>query len=211
MTFAPGEESFELSEPTTWTAIAHGHPSILFALLAGVSLALMSGGTRIPEVAQMPALRLKILGRGAAIFLIGCALELLSTRVEVILTFYGMLYFLALPFLRSSIKRLLTWAVVLAFIGPALMTLRWVLFPQTTGLGIALISQPGYSLGAWLPLMLTGIAIGRTDLSKVKTALSLLGIGLVFVIFSGLVRSRYAIIRTARNSMQAIRTNFFGN
>lgn len=79
------------SDPSTWDGLVHGRSSVLFAVLAGVSVALLTGRTRRPDPADLPALRLSLVGRGAAIFGVGLAVELLGTSVAVILTLYGLL------------------------------------------------------------------------------------------------------------------------
>jgi len=116
-------EAFEWGDPTTWTDLVHGRSSILFALLAGVSIALMTGRDVLPERERLPSIRLNLVGRGAVIFVIGLALELLNTPIAVILTLYGLLYVAVIPVLRWRPRRLLLGAAVLALAGPALLAL----------------------------------------------------------------------------------------
>jgi uncharacterized membrane protein len=80
---------FDLTWPPSYLAVVHGHSSMLFAVLAGVSIALVTGRQRIPAPAELPRLRFALLGRGMTIFLLGLLLELVGTGVAVILTFYG--------------------------------------------------------------------------------------------------------------------------
>lgn len=170
------EEYFSFFSPNTWSGLVHGRPSILFALLAGVSLALMSGGRTIVGPGHVPLLRLKILGRGIAIFVVGLAMEALGTPIAVILTLYGALYVIALPFLRMSRKELLMWAAGIGALGPVTLAVwRTVVYGYGPGLGLVL--QPQYSLAVWIPLMLVGLAIGRSDLRSWRFAAMLSAAG----------------------------------
>src|SRR5690606_38015333 len=127
--------------------------AILFALLAGVSIALMSGrGARVGDD-QIARLRLTMVGRGAAIFAIGIALELLGTPVAVILTVYGILYVAAIPFLRWRTSRLVIVAVVIALAGPPLLAGLTALLLGPYGPGLDLVLVGTYPLTVWLSLL----------------------------------------------------------
>ncbi len=165
------------SDPSTWDGLVHGRSSVLFAVLAGVSVALLTGRTRRPEPADLPALRLSLVGRGAAIFGVGLAVELLGTSVAVILTLYGLLYVAALPFLRWRPSRLLVGAVVLAVAGPPLLAVLRAVSLDAYGPGIDLALFGVYPLTVWLALLLAGMALGRCDLTRLRTAALALAVG----------------------------------
>ncbi|GMA28055.1 heparan-alpha-glucosaminide N-acetyltransferase domain-containing protein [Arenivirga flava] len=93
-------ETFDWARVETWLDVVHGRSSVLFAIVAGISIALVTGRTRRPALEELPALRLRLLGRGAVVFAIGVALELLNTGIAVILTVYGVLFVAVIPFLR---------------------------------------------------------------------------------------------------------------
>lgn len=169
------------NDPGTWIGIVNGNSAILFALLAGVSIGIVTGGTTRPERADMPRLRLRMIGRGAVIFLIGLVLENLGSGVAVILCVYGVLYAAMIPTLRLRRRTLLILALAIAVLGP--LTLRAVLLlsldPGGSGSSLVLGLYPATT---WLPLMMTGLAIGRTDLRRPRTALILAGIGSALVL-----------------------------
>lgn len=171
-------EPFAWGEPATWGDLVNGRSSILFAVLAGVSIALVTGRDRLPAPDDLPGLRLRLLGRGAAIFAIGVALELLGTGVAVILTLYGVLYVAALPFLRWSRRWLWGAVAVLALLGPLNLALLYAVVPASGawGAGVGLVLGV-YPITVWLALLLAGLAIGRSDLSSVRTAVVLLVAG----------------------------------
>ncbi|WP_336646814.1 heparan-alpha-glucosaminide N-acetyltransferase domain-containing protein [Microbacterium sp. USHLN186] len=168
-----------LLDPSTWGALVHGRSAILFAVLAGISISLMTGRTRVPEVAELPAIRLNLVARGAVIFAIGLVLELLGTPIAVILTFYGALYVVAAAFVRWRVSRLLIAAGVLAIAGPPLLALLQALTFHTNGAGAGLVLFGTYPLTVWLALLFAGMAIGRARLDRTRDGVRLLVIGIV--------------------------------
>ena len=59
------------TDPSSWAALVDGRSSILFATLAGVSIALLSGRTRPAEDVDLVRARLRIAVRAAWIFVLG--------------------------------------------------------------------------------------------------------------------------------------------
>lgn len=171
--------SFELLDPSSWAGIVHGRSSILFAVLAGVSIALMTGRHAPLAKDALPQARLRLLGRGAAIFLIGILLELLNTPIAVILTVYGILYVAVIPFLGWSVRRLLIASAVLAVAGPPLLAgLQAVLLaPSAPGLDLVLFGT--YPITVWLAFVLAGMALGRLRPERIRTAVGCLVAGVV--------------------------------
>jgi uncharacterized membrane protein len=168
------------TDPATWWAVVDGRSSILFAVLAGVSIALLSGGPRPPAGEELVRARVRVLVRAAWVFLLGGLLELLDTFVAVILGVYAVLFVLAVPFLRWRPARLLALAGVLAVATPVVDLLagqvvtdhgdRDQAFAQTvlTGTYPALI---------WWTFVLVGLAVGRLDLGAARTRAALLAGG----------------------------------
>lgn len=172
-------DAFDWGDPTTWTDLVHGRSSILFALLAGVSIALMTGRDVLPERERLPGIRLNLVGRGAVIFVIGLALELLNTPIAVILTLYGLLYVAVIPVLRWRPRQLLLGVAVLALAGPALLALISAVALQPFGAGIGFVLYGTYPITVWLALVLGGMALGRLRVQEVRTAVVALVIGVV--------------------------------
>lgn len=167
----------EWGDPSTWGGLVNGRSSILFAVLAGISIALVTGRTQRPPVVALPGMRLRLVGRGATIFAIGIVLELLNTPVAVILTVYGVLYVAALPFLRWRPSRLLAASAVLALAGPALLEGLRVLSLGAYGAGLDFVVFGIYPLTVWMAFLLAGMAIGRLRLDRARVAAILLGVG----------------------------------
>jgi uncharacterized membrane protein YeiB len=160
--------------------VVHGRSSILFAVLAGVSVALLTGRTVAPAGEDLVRARTRILVRAAWVFAIGVALEALGTDIDVILGVYGVLFVLALPFLRWPPRRLLLAAATLAVLSPvaALLLTVWA---QATGLeesGIVLLVLNGpYPALIWWTFILIGMAVGRSDLTSPRVRARLLAGG----------------------------------
>ncbi|OZM72917.1 hypothetical protein CFN78_11685 [Amycolatopsis antarctica] len=173
----------DLLNPDSWLQqLVTGRSAALFALLAGVSIALLSGGGEPAEGRAMRARRVQIAVRAVLLFVLGLALTSLGTTVKEILTVYAVLFLLSIPLLRVRPLVLAVAAAVLAVAGPlASFALRGSVVPQTrTGVSPGwadLTSAQGalevlkgilltgtYPVLTWLPFLLAGLAIGRLDL-----------------------------------------------
>jgi uncharacterized membrane protein YeiB len=172
-------EPFQWLDPTTWTDLVHGRSSILFAVLAGVSIALMTGRSTLPDRERIPSIRLNLIGRGAVIFLIGLALEMLNTPIAVILTLYGLLYVAVIPFLRWRVWQLLVASGVLALAGPALLAFLGAVTLNPYGAGIGFVLYGTYPITVWMAFVLGGMALGRLRIDQARTAAVALGIGVL--------------------------------
>lgn len=168
--------------PASWGAIVHGHSSVLFAVIAGVSLALLSGRSAIPVSADLSRVRLGLVGRGLAVFGIGLVLELLGTPVAVILTLWGMVFLLAPVFIGWQVRTLLIVAGALALAGPPLLETIRILSVGYGGSGAYLVLIGIYPLSVWLAFVFAGLALGRLGLDRTRVALVALGSGLVLAI-----------------------------
>lgn len=174
----------ELGDPATWIGLAGGRSSILFATLAGVSLALLTGGATPVDAAARTTAQLRIVVRAVVLWLIGIALIATAVPVYVILPAYALLFLLALPLLQLSAGRL--W--ILAAAGA--MTLPWVqplwnalpVWRAPNGGELALLLGWHYPFTLWIVFLVGGLAIGRSSLRALGTQVSLLGGGLAAVV-----------------------------
>ncbi len=165
--------------PSSWQALVFGRSAALFGVLAGVSIALLSGGTRPPSGDELVRARMRIMVRAAWVFLIGGVLELLGTEVEVILGVYAVLFVLALPFLRWSPHRLLVLAAGLAVVAPpaSLLLAQVAVVTEAETAFASLMLTGAYPALWWWVFVLVGLAIGRLDISarRVRAVLFLAG------------------------------------
>ncbi|KZM35482.1 heparan-alpha-glucosaminide N-acetyltransferase domain-containing protein [Oerskovia enterophila] len=182
-----GVTSDDFSTGEGWLSLVHGRSSILFAVIAGVSLALVSG--RRTPLSGVPALqaRTRILVRAVLLLALAGLLDLLGTPVALILGFYAAYFVLALPFLRWSPPRLAGLALVVAVLGPPVaywwpeIMLRAELWLPMDGSGALtdFLLTGTYPALVWMAFVLAGLAVGRLDLASRRLQVSLLGGGLV--------------------------------
>lgn len=161
--------------------LTHGRSAILFATLAGVSIALMTGRTKVPSADEIVNARMKMVIRALFILAVGSALQNYGSAIDIILPTYALLFVVAIPFLRASRKTLILWSAGFATIGSAVYFLyrpfiynEWLPIPF-----LGTFASSNYSPIPWVAVLLAGMAVGRTDLSKIRTVLKLGGIGLV--------------------------------
>jgi uncharacterized membrane protein len=158
-----------------------GRASALFALLAGVSLALMSGRTR-PLRGRARARRSAGLAvRALLVALVGLALGEVDSGIAVILTHYGLLLLMGLLVLGLEARALAVLAAVWVVLGPVVAQ---VLRPELPPRGFASpsfeqLAEPGrllsellftgyYPMASWFAYLLAGMALGRLDLAGLR-------------------------------------------
>lgn len=157
----------------TISAIVSGNTTLLFVLCGGISYSIMAQRLKDRET-NTTAFRARMLARAVFIDVIGYLLILLNTSYGVILPAYAAMFVLALVLFRRSTRVLVTTAAVLTVVAPPLMILgmsvlsgAYLLYDIAGGPMSALALAPAF---------VAGMAIGRLDLTKVRTAL-LLAVG----------------------------------
>lgn len=181
------------SGPGGVTAAHHvvsGRSAALFAVLAGVSIALVTRQAQDSD-------RRVLVTRAAAVAGLGLVLGLLGSGVAVILTYYGVLFCVALPLLRWSPRALFSLAAGLAVVTPVLSLLvrdvlpdrslqvpslvslanPWQLFTELTVTGY-------YPVLTWSTYLVAGLAVGRLDLGSRAVALRLTAVGALLALVS---------------------------
>lgn len=167
----------------------HGRSSVLFALLAGVGLALMSGGAGGLRDGRWRQCAARIVVRAAALFGLGVALVMLDTPIAVILTYYAVYFLLGLPFLRLGPRALTVLAGAAIVAGPML---SFVVRDAVAALGtggtlLTPLFTGDYPAATWMAFVIAGLAVGRLDLRGTATRLRLAatGAGLAVVGYGG--------------------------
>lgn len=152
-----------------------GRASLLFMMLAGIGMSILSRRARRPG-GRLPWT--SVLWRAGLLFVSGLALQLLDHEVSVILATYGMLFLLCLPLLRAR-ARVLAWtAGVVTVAGPLL----WVGVQVAAGdtyrfIQPTLLDTPAdvlrgtflsgsYPVVVWAAPFLVGLLLGRADLRR---------------------------------------------
>lgn len=157
-----------------------GRSAILFATLAGVSLALMTGGPTPPAaIADRRAARLTVLIRGCALILIGSLLALAQPPLAVILDSYGFAFLLLIPVLLVRPAVAAGLAVAVAVVGPAVVgALTAGADPSGLPAPVRLFADwlafGPYPVLVWTAFVLGGLALGRSRLTRRPTTLAAL-------------------------------------
>lgn len=161
---------------TTVGLVASGRSAALFAVLAGVGLALTADRWRLRG---RLALALRAVGVGA----VGLLLGTLDSGVAVILAYYAVLFVLVLPFLDLRARPLLvlagTWALVLPvvsflvrddLVAPTRDNPEWSSLGDAGPLASELLVTGYYPALPWLAYLLLGLGVGRLALRSTRVA-----------------------------------------
>ncbi len=176
--------------PAWHYATAGGRSAALFAVLAGVGLALASGGATPPAGTSLRAARRATLARAGVLGAIGLFLGTFDSGVAVILVHYGFLFVVASALLGLRSKTLLGlaafWVVSAPLVSHVLRS-GGQEGPKVPGFD-DLMNPPGfltdvvvsgyYPVLTWTTYLLVGLAVGRSVLTSSRQALRLLLAGL---------------------------------
>lgn len=182
--------AFDLEGLTPAQQVAGGRASALFAVLAGVSIALMSGRTSPQRGRARFATALGLAARALLIAVIGLALGEVDSGIAVILTYYGVLFLLAVPFLGLRARTLAVLSGVWLFVAPMVSHVvrprlpspsyespsfaslgdPWQLLSELTFTGF-------YPAVPWVAYLLAGMAVGRLAIGSWRTTAVVGGIG----------------------------------
>jgi uncharacterized membrane protein len=187
-------------EPTIAHVVAGGRAAALFALVAGVSLAFLSGGRRGVHGRDRVAASAGLAVRAALVGAIGLVLGYLAEAngVDGILPFYAMLFLLAIPLLGAPPMVLIGIAAATTAAGPALLVATTdaglpyagssadptfsTLLQDPVGLLAQLFITGEYPVVVYLAYLCVGLAIGRLDLRSPALAWLLVGAGVVLAV-----------------------------
>lgn len=161
--------------------IATGHSSALFALLAGVGIALATGGAEPRRRAPVSMSARALLVRSAILVAIGVLLASLpGGYLYVILAYYGVLFLAAVPVLRLGARPLFVLAAAAVLVGPALqhvlaphlptfaaehLTIGTIAGDPWKALTMVLVTGV-YPVVTWVAYLYAGMALGRLDLAR---------------------------------------------
>jgi uncharacterized membrane protein len=202
---------------------ASGRSSALFAVLAGLGLALATGGSNPPRGRLYRASVGAIWGRAAIIGFIGLFLGDLNSGVAVILVNYGALFLLGALFISLPTSRLALLAVVWGLLTPVIshyLRMRWpVSSYEVTGFDSLIepvrtarevLFTGYYPVFTWMTFLLAGMAVGRTKVSSSATAARLAAVG------GALAAGAYAVswllldVLGGRTHVDELPTQFYG-
>lgn len=170
-----------------------GRASALFAVLAGVGLALATGGSTPLRGRELWGARGGVIARALVVVAVGLYLADVDSPPAVILVYYGLFFLLALPFLGLRTPALVILAAVWAFAAPAVSLLlrRDIGDPslEEVRLGMPLVTAGEellltgyYPALPWAAYLLAGLAVGRLPLRSPRVAASVAGAGLALAV-----------------------------
>ncbi|WP_411733618.1 heparan-alpha-glucosaminide N-acetyltransferase domain-containing protein [Paeniglutamicibacter sp.] len=180
------------SPAATWAAtLFSGRASALFVVLAGVGLALFSGGSGNIGAPKLAGVRRSVAVRALLVFVLGLGLGMLETNVAVILVHYAVLFLCAIPFLGMRARTLGFWAAGWLLLSPLALYLArpWAMelldphrlgaspLPEdlfTPAVFLADLLLTGYyPLLLWFGFILAGLCVGRLALARPPVALAI--------------------------------------
>ena len=173
-------------------ALARGRAAAAFAVLAGVALALAHGGRRPLRGREWAAASGGLVVRCVLIGALGLVLGGIGSGLAIILTYYALLFLLAVPLLAAGARTLGWLAAAACVLVPPLSHLVRDDVPRFRGpspvwgdLGVPgtllteLTLTGVYPVLAWTTYLCAGMAVGRLDLTSRRVAGFLLSGGLV--------------------------------
>lgn len=182
-------DAFDWGYPETWFDLVNGRSAILFGLMAGVSLSLVSARGRAAGGVDLLRARLSILVRALAIFVIGTLLEAIDPGFPVILGTYAVVFVAGAWLISVRSRTLLIAAGVSALVAPVLVLLArevfyfWQpepIFLVTELIEIVLLSE--FAAVFWVGFLMVGIVVGRLDLSSLAVQVRLVAVGIGLMI-----------------------------
>ncbi|MEM9036599.1 MAG: heparan-alpha-glucosaminide N-acetyltransferase domain-containing protein [Actinomycetota bacterium] len=161
----------------------NGRAMPLFVLLGGVGVEFLTRRSPAPDVA--------LATRAALLLPAGLVLQEYSLAIAVILQYYGVFFLLAIVLRRLPTSGLLVSAVAVMIVGgitaqtlaPDLPTTDgWVGIDELGALGSTLLLNGYYPVLPTLAFFLVGMWVARLPLGEVRTAVGLLGAGVVLAL-----------------------------
>ncbi|MFD1813797.1 heparan-alpha-glucosaminide N-acetyltransferase domain-containing protein [Rhodococcus gannanensis] len=188
--------------PTLSYRISAGHASAMFAVLAGVSIALLSGRARQRPDARSAGIATGLVARAIVIGVIGLSLG--YTDVDygvVILPYYAVMFVLAIPLIFLGTRTVAALAAAGAVAAPVVSQLvrphLGAGFDHQLSWG-TLLHDPLATVGeilftgefpvlVWMTYICVGVVVGRCELRSPRTAGILVAAGAVLTTVSSVI------------------------
>ncbi|MDQ6741103.1 MAG: DUF1624 domain-containing protein [Actinomycetota bacterium] len=187
------------AEPTPVGLLVSGRAAALFAVLAGIGLALSTGKQTPRQGRTLRAGQRSVSARALVLLAAGLTLGMVHVNVAVILVQYAALFLCILPFLGLRLPALAAWAGGWILLSPvAGYLLRPLLAEHLAPHGLGRLAggsaswdslqQPGllladifvtgyYPVLQWISYLLVGLVLGRLALHRAGVQLALLAAG----------------------------------
>lgn len=202
----------DTGEPSLSWILFSGDSAALFALLAGVGLALSSGGFAPHRGRRMTADRAGLVVRAALVGAIGLVVAAILPEdppAYSILVYYGVFFLLAIPFLHLGPKTLFGSAAVFGLLAPVLMQQLGPVLPESSAYNhtlVTLLSEPvasasellltgTYPALPYMTYLLVGLGLGRLNLRSTRVQAMIAGTGAGLAVLANLASA--LLIRVA--------------
>ncbi|NLE97648.1 MAG: DUF1624 domain-containing protein [Propionibacterium sp.] len=187
-------------EPTLQWSLFAGNAAALFALLAGISLTMMTGRTTPHTGRRWVRSAVSILIRALLLFSVfGLALNILPIPVYNILPYYALLFLLAIPLTLLRPLQLLVVTILFGVGGPVAIFLinRGLDYTVTSrptfmdltydpsGVLLSLFSGGAFPVLTWMTFICLGLMLGRMGLERLSVQIQLAASGVVLMVASG--------------------------
>jgi uncharacterized membrane protein len=186
----------EDGDPALSWILFSGNSAALFALLAGVGLALSTGGAAGHRGRRLTADRRGLAMRAVLVGAIGLVISALSPwdpPADNILLYYAVFFLLAIPFLRMGPKALFASAAAFGLIAPVLMQQVGPVLPESSAYNhtlVTLLTEPvatgsellltgTYPALPYMTYILAGLGLGRLNLRSTRVRVLITGAGTV--------------------------------
>ena len=185
--------------PMTSTVLASGRSAATFALVAGVSVAFLTGGRNAVQGTEHTAAAMGLTVRALLIGAVGLLLGFAGSGISLILPYYAVMFLLAIPLLRLRPRTLALLSAMSVLLAPVLLLVTTQLGLDYTGRPnptlVTVFSDPGallvqlfltgsYPVVAYMAYLCAGMAIGRLDLRSRRVAERLLVGGIALAVIS---------------------------
>ncbi|MDO5670646.1 MAG: hypothetical protein Q4G50_11690 [Corynebacterium sp.] len=140
--------------------LSDGFPSVLFAVLAGVSMGIIASRT-----SSLIDARLRLITRAVILVAIGVVLAAVQSYIVIVLIAIGVSYILLLPALAWRTRWLVVLLGALVVLGPLVGALQTWLHPDWANEFFADLLYGSYPITAWLAYTLLGLLIHRVALA----------------------------------------------
>lgn len=168
--------------------LVDGRPSVLFAVVAGVSIGLVTGGSAGGWQTRIARGRLAV--RAGVLAVLGVLLWMLPSGIAVILDYYGVMFVLLVPLLFAAKWLLAALAVALLSVAPLVRDRVVELTgavpsgpldgaPNAAEIARDYLLTGYYPALLWLPLLLVGMWCARLGLASTRVRVLLVGVGAV--------------------------------
>jgi uncharacterized membrane protein len=194
----------DTGEPTLAFVLFAGDSAALFVLLAGVGLALSTGGRNRHRGSDMWADRAGLAARAVLVGIVALVVAAIIQGPDVetsILLYFAVYFLLAIPFLSLGPRGLFAGALTLCIIAPILMQQLTPVLPEWSDSNPSisqLFSEPAavvfqllltgtYPALPYLTFILVGLGLGRLNLNSIRVQVFIAGVGAGLAILANAV------------------------